>query len=452
MPIMHTHRSYQKGSAMNLPSSSLHLFNSVARKASTTMLGVAMLGASAAQADIGDFITRLFPNTNIFWVSRNTPSQQIHIKVSGTIVFTPAEDDVQSLTGKAVFQEKRGGRVMRMVFEAKNGDTKGGDTQGGTITRTFTIDGKPQVLDANSRRWLAEMLPNLIRETGMDSEQRIKRFYAQGGADAVLAETERIQSDSARGRYIKSFAAAGPLDEKSLLRLLSITAKTESDFERRGALTALINSQTLSAAQQVVLLNIVAAMDSSFEQRSVLTVLAPKLSADAAVAQAWLATLDNIDSAFEQRLIIDALARVDSLTPLQLDLALQSTRKIDSDFERATALTALIKHLGKPLGKPAPAQVDAYLQSAQQIDSDFERRNVLVKLVNRATLDASGYASVLQAINGMDSDFEICAVLTAIAKKMPADRELVARYRSTARELGDFERGQAEKALDHLNL
>lgn len=410
----------------------------VVRIITTTALGVVMLGASAAQADIGDFITRFFPNTNIFWVTRNTPSQQIHIKVSGTIVFTPAEDDVQSLTGKAVFQEKREGRVMRMVFEMK----------GGAVTRTFTINGQPQVLDVNSRRWLAEMLPTMIRETDMDSGPRIKRLYTQGGAEAVLAEIERIQSDSARGRYIKSFAAAGPLDEKSLLRLLGITAKTESDFERRGALVALINTQALSSNQQIALLNIVATMDSSFDQRSVVTALASKLSTDAAVAQAWIAALDHIDSSFERRSIIDALARVETLTPWQIEMAIQSTRTIDSDFEHATALAALIKHLGKA----APAQIDAYLQSAQQIESNFERRSVLVKLVNRVTLDKAGYAAVLQAMRGMDSDFEICAVLTAVAKKMPADRELAARYRRTARELGDFQRAQAEKALDHLNL
>jgi hypothetical protein len=59
---------------------------------------------------------------------------------------------------------------------------------------------------------------------------------------------------------------------------------------------------------------------------------------------------------------------------------------------------------------------------------------------------------VLQAINGMHADFEIRNVLVTLAKKIPADSELVARYRKAARSLSDHERGQAEKALDHLNL
>jgi hypothetical protein len=33
---------------------------------------------------------------------------------------------------------------------------------------------------------------------------------------------------------------------------------------------------------------------------------------------------------------------------------------------------------------------------------------------------------------------------------MPNDADLIARYRSVARRLGDFERGEAERALDRF--
>ena len=50
----------------------------------------------------------------------------------------------------------------------------------------------------------------------------------------------------------------------------------------------------------------------------------------------------------------------------------------------------------------------------------------------------------------MDSSFDICEVMKAVAAVMPADATLLQTYRATARSLGDLERGQAEKALDHL--
>ena len=436
---------------MNLPASSQPQFNHTTRRSVPRftsrrilvraviimILGAATLGAGTANAGIGDILSMVFENMQTTWIDYDTPSKQIHIKISGQIELTPAEDDVQSLTGKALFQEKRDGRKMQMVFEAKAGN----------IVRTYAVNGQVQTLDAEGRRWLSDMLPNLIRETGKDSDKRIKRIYAQGGTDAVLAEIDRIQSDHARSRYIRGFATIGPLDDTSVLRLLNASTKVESDFEKRNALVGIVGAQTLSAPIQVVVLNAVAAMDSSFEQRTVLTALAPKLASDVTVSQAWLVALDHIDSAFEQRSIIEVLARRNTLTPLQVELALQSTQKIDSDFEHASALKALIRHLNNI----TPAQVAAYARSAQQIDSNFERSNALIKLVSRAALDKAGYAAVLSATSGMDSDFDICNVLTAVAKRMPADSDLISRYRKMARTLGDHERGQAEQALDHLH-
>jgi len=416
----------------------MHLRHLVARSCTAAFIGAMALGAGPAHADIGDFLSRVFsigPSTRI---TLNAPGHQMRMRVNGTIAFTPAEDDVQSLTGKAVFEEKRSGRTQRLVFEA--------DAAG--IQRTYSVDGQTKPLDAEGRRWLAEAIPALLRETGLNSKERVNRLHAQGGPAKVLAEIERIQSDHARGKYIKAFATMGPLAETPLQQLLDATSPLESNFEKRGALTAIMASQTLSASHQVGVLNAVTKMDSSFEQRGVMVALAPRLAATDEVAQAWYAALDSIDSDFEKRGVIEALARRESLTPAQILVSLQSTLKLDSDFEHANALKSLVKHLSNG----TLPQIEAYLHSARKIDSDFERRNALLALVERAKLDKNGYAAVLQAVGGMDSDFEVRNVLTAMAKKMPADNDLVARYRRVARTLGDHERGQAEKALDHLML
>ena len=416
----------------------MHLRHLVARSCTAAFIGAMTVGAGSAQADIGDFLSRVFslgPSTRI---TVNAPGQQMRMRISGNIAFTPAEDDVQSLTGKAVFEEKRNGRAQRIVFEANAAG----------IQRTYSVDGQTKPLDAEGRRWLADAIPALLRETGQNSKERVNRLHAQGGPAKILAEIERIQADHARGKYIKAFAAMGPLAETPLQQLLDATSRMESNFEKRGALMAIMASQTLRASHQISLLNAVAKMDSSFEQRGVMVALAPALAATDEVAQAWYAALDSIDSDFEKRGAIEALSRRESLTSAQILVSLQSTLKLDSDFEHANALKSIVKHLSNGTFP----QIEAYLHSARKIDSDFERRNALLALVERAKLDKNGYVAVLQAVGGMDSDFEVRNVLAAVAKKMPADSDLVSRYRRVARTLSDHERGQAEKALDHLML
>jgi len=428
------------------PSRSSHSARSRQRphRGAIGVLGVALLLAPLlaplpAQAEIRISLPSFFrigPSTSI---ELNTASRQFRVKISGSILFNEAEDDVHSLSGKASIQERRDGRTRRMVFESESG---------GTIKRTYSVDGKAQALDADGRRWLAEMLPVVLRETAMDSERRIKRIHAAGGVDAVVAEIERIESGHARRRYVEGIAKLAPLDDRQQQRLLVVIAQMDSDFGKRNALSALAASQSLSAASQVDALRIVAAMDSSFEQRTVLTAMAPTLFADAGVAQAWLNAASKIDSDFELRSAIDVLVRRDPLPAVHLDAAIQATMKLDSDFEHASALVAI----GRQMATATPAQVSSYLRSAQKIDSDFERRNVLTSFVSRNPLDKSGFLAVLQAIDGMDSDFEIRTVLAAVAKRMPDDSELINRYRRTARSLGDHERGQAEKALDRFTM
>ena len=411
---------------------------SVVATVAVTMLCAALLTPHTARADIGDFISRLLPNSQTTWVSTSKGGREIKSRISGSIEWNANEDDVQSLSGKAVFQEKNNGRMQRMVFEAE----KGG------VTRTYSVDGKVQVLDAAGRRWLAEMIGEFNRESSAGAAQRVKKRYARGGINMVLDDLEAVRSGHTRLRQVEALVSLASLDEKSLERLINAVKAIDGDFEQRGALSAIIDKQILSAALQVATLHVIASMGSAFEQRSVLTALAPKLIDDGAVAQAWIKALGSMDSDFEMRAVIESLSRRNSLTPALISLTLQTTQKIDSDFERAASLRAMIRHLSAT-DQP---QLEAFLASAQQIDSDFERCGVLVALVNRATLGTPGYVAVLKAVDGMDSDFEIKNVLTAVAKNMPANVELVSRYRKLARALSDHERGQAERALDHLNL
>ena len=48
------------------------------------------------------------------------------------------------------------------------------------------------------------------------------------------------------------------------------------------------------------------------------------------------------------------------------------------------------------------------------------------------------------------SGVSLLEVLIALARVMPNDAALIARYRDVARRLSDYERGQAEKALDRF--
>lgn len=401
------------------------------------LCGTLALACAAAYAPVwaGTTTISMF-NIKIISSDIETADGVLHVRIDGDIAFAPSEDDVLSVGKKAVFEQRRDGHTYHIVFEP----AKGG------VSRAYKVDGKEHDWDAEGKHWLAGVIPMALRETAFECEARSKRIYAAGGANALLAEIELIHSDYARRNYIVALAGLGKLDEKQIVRTLVVAEKIDSDFERRNTYVALIEHQTLNNATQAKLLQGAAAIHSDFELRNVLVSLAPKLGSDDAVAQAWLGAMRQVHSDFEARTAVTALAEANGGLARQVDLALQSTQNIHSAFERRTALVAIARNMAHP----SDAEVVAYAASASRIDSDFERRVAIVDLADKAALDKNGCLALLGAIDGMGSDFEIRNALVALARQVPKDEEVISRYHRVARKLGDFERGQAEKALDHL--
>jgi hypothetical protein len=175
----------------------------------------------------------------------------------------------------------------------------------------------------------------------------------------------------------------------------------------------------------------------------VLEAMSPKLIDDAKVTAAWRDAVDKIDSDFDIRNIVESLSKLPKPSSTQVDMAIHATLALDSDFEHAVALKSIIKHLNT-----YPAHAAAWLASAQKLQTAHEKREVLTAIVNQIKLDKSAYNTVFTALDGTEGDFEKRSVLEAMAKRMPRDNELVARYRKTAANLSEHERGLAERAIN----
>ncbi|HET7842924.1 MAG TPA: M56 family metallopeptidase, partial [Xanthomonadales bacterium] len=362
---------------------------------------------------------------------------ELEAKSRGRFTFTPAEDDVATLERGASLEieQKRNGTKRSIEFTAgANG-----------VEREYSVDGAKRPLDAEGRRWLAEVIPVLLRTSGLFAEERVERILGQGGPGAVLDEVARIDSDFVRRTYLQALLERAKLDASQTGRTFDLVDGIGSDFERRTVLQTLVETQPLGDAQQVRLLNTTAKIGSDFEQRTVLEALAPKLSTAAEVRRAYGATLATIDSDFERRTALKALTDNRDLDPATIESALAAAADIGSDFEKRESLVALAPHVAKHIGL-----AKGYAAAAASIGSDFERREALLALVETDALDPAGYAAVLEAAATIGSDFERREVLVGVAAKMPADADLIARYRRIARDLGDFERGQAERALDRF--
>lgn len=358
-------------------------------------------------------------------------------KIEGKATFNDRGDDIVSLEdgASASFAETRVGSSRRIDYKGNAGH----------IERHYFVDGHEQPIDAAAQKWIAGIVAVVVRETALDAEARVKRIYAKGGTDAVLDEIGRIDSGYARGVYLKDFARIGKLTNAQMTRAIGLVDGVDSDYERRNALASLASVQPFDPAQQKLVLAQAGKIDSDYERAELLVGMMPTLARDPDVRAAWLHAASGIGSDYEHRRVLSAFLAAGHVDDATLAEIIGAAKSIGSDYERRELLTGAIRNIAD-----ADRVAVAYTAAASDIGSDYERRTALLALIAAPKFGATGARAVLDAVNGMGSDYEAGEVLIALAKVMPDDAGLIARYRAVARKLSDYQRGQAERALDRF--
>ena len=362
---------------------------------------------------------------------------ELDVDMEGKITFADDESDVLAMAADAEFEleETRDGVTRSIEFTPAAGG----------VQRAYEVEGKPQPFDAAGREWLAQALPDMFRRSGANAEARAARILKTRGVDGLLAEIDLIKSDYARSTYLGQLYGNARLDPAQQQRALELTRGIESDYELRRALGMALSSSNVEPQMQALVLDVADEIGSDYERAELLIQALDAFEIDGPMFERWSKVVEGIDSDYEHRRVLDAVLERYEGNPDAVRIALRAAKAIDSDYERRQLLDAAA----------GPALDDAqlrreYLDAAAGIGSDYERKEALLTLVRTGPVDAALALDILEAIDGIGSDYEAKETLVALAGAMPGESQVIDRYRQSARRLSDYERGQAEKALDRF--
>ncbi len=393
---------------------------------------------SGAWRDIlADSLPSTGPRTHVM---TRSPGDDIDVWIKGHATLRDDSDTLKS--GRVTLSETAGGVTRRLEVDADASPT---------ATREYQLDGAPHPFDADARQWY-DMRWNMVVGTLLDPRQRVDRLLKRGGPEQVLQAIEKPIDIGTQHALIEAYAGSRSLDPPTVQRLIVAVDRAEpggDDHDRVLSLRDIARRQQLTPEQQ----------------REVVTALVPRAGDGdgAAALQAVMVQLDahtQVETLTATAAAIRALpsdnARrealnmaLDAKTPVAVDLALQVTPVFTSDFDHRD----LLEHVARRLaGTDKEEQIERFAESARALRSPFDRRTALLALIESAPMHTDGCMAILGALDGLDSAADVTPVLLALAKKMPPDSGLIARYRRIARVLPTFERGQAEQALDALPL
>ncbi|MEO7795998.1 MAG: M56 family metallopeptidase [Thermoanaerobaculia bacterium] len=294
------------------------------------------------------------------------------MEYDGEVTFAQDESDIATLSAGGTFflSEKVAG--VAHAYKVKS-------TASGQLERKFFRDGDELGIDAEGRQWLANALPRMFRESGLDADARVARLLDRGGPEFVFTEVDLAIGDHAKATYLGKLLGTVQLDDAQFDRALACASKFESSFELRTALELALSTQELDGARVVALLATAEQIDSDFELRTVLERVAAR-GGEPEVATAYLASVRRLESDFERRTALVALLENATLDGVGLAGALDVASGFGSDFEKRSVLEILAKSVATD-----PDLNRRYRDVARGL-GEFERGQALTALDEAARL------------------------------------------------------------------
>jgi len=266
----------------------------------------------------------------------------------------------------------------------------------------------------------------------------------------VMQAIEKPVDIGTQHALIEAWAGQRTLDEQIVQRLIAAADRAEpagDDHDRVLSLRDIARRQHLTQEQRQQFLGALSSRNRDSDSATALQALLVQLDAQTQ-SETIIATAAALRALPSDEARREALNHaVDAGTATAPELALQVAPAFTSDHDRRE----LLEHVARRLASMDNGElVLRYADSARRLASGNDRRNVLTALIDSVPLNKDGCLAVLDALQGMDNAGDLTPVLLALAKRMPSNADVVARYRQVARVLPAYERGQAEQALDTL--
>ena len=392
----------------------------------------------------------------------------------GTIVFNDTDTDVESISsgGFLKISQKTFGTRRTALLEGKSD---------GSIAREFKVGSKTMPWEPEGSEWLADVLLDVIRSSGIGAETRVNRFYKKGGVDALTDEIDEISSDYVKAIYYRHSVEIGGIttsqvnrlveeaaddigsdfelsrffiegsdvfvkDNSTLEVLLESTDEISSDFEQARVLKHYIKEHDLTDAQIEILLEAASEISSDFEHAGVLKALVNKVTLSDQALETMLESIDDISSDFEASGVLTATIKEQELTDKAISMVINASNYISSDFEQARVLKSLMN-----LDLSAD-NLMAIAHASENISSDFELGSVLTTLLSKNDFDNDALIIIVEASDGISSDFEQAKVLITVSKQGDLSDDSFEAVTEAVDDISsDFEKGRVLTSLINEN-
>jgi hypothetical protein len=402
------------------------------RKPISTLLALAMMTVICRQALAQDVSVSSSNSSTVIHNSNGTMRWRtstgvtdFNIEMRGKIEITDDDKDIKSISDDGYLE------INKTVFGSRR--TIIVEPMGGGKIKKEYYEGRTKMnWEPEGKSWLGEILPDIVRNTGIGAESRVARFFKQGGTSAVLSEIKSIDSDHAKSIYAnflmkqavqpKDYASiveqvTGSMDsdhyiaeflkgniskfmqtKEATTAVFNATRKMDSDHYKTVVIKDALKGQMASIENVKIILQAASEMESDHYITEVLTSLLGQNNLNEAAVNEMIATTKSIESDHYRSVVLTKALDKDGLSSTSYQRVIESVKGIESDHY----ITQVIEHLLH--NKLSDELLSLVLDISNSIESDHYRTQVLTTLLDRQDLTEAQYTKLIDACGHMDSD------------------------------------------------
>lgn len=393
------------------------------------------------EADAQRNSTNISVKDGRYTFSTKRGSNRLDVEYDGRVEF--GEDD------KTIKSISRGGyfRVRSTSFGNRREILAEADSDG-TINYEYYEGRRRADFDEDGKKWLADILPDVIRTTGIGAEERTERFYKKGGVDGVLEEVDAIRSDYVSHIYLQVLLSMENLKDDDLVKIARyVPRELDSDhyitevFKDYGDLflknektteaflsaigrmdsdhyVSIILKRTLkedlSDAMVGKVLDAAGGMSDHYKS-SIMTDLINRRDIDESKVKQVIDYTDDMSDHYKSG-ILNKMLKNDQISSKYFNDVLRSADDM-SDHYRNGILNYLLDN--EDLGSQ---HFDLILEMVEDM-SDHYSSSTLNKLMKKQTLKTTDYDKVLKSISGLSDHYT-----TGIVKSMLSREQLTGQH------------------------
>jgi hypothetical protein len=338
------------------------------------------------------------------------PGRCTEAAVLGKVLFSSDETRIAQLApgGFARFRERT------RAFDRAVSITPVGD---GSLSYSALVDGRPVSFDATMQSWLSRLLPEVLREIGINVPARVARLRAQGGVPRVLQSIGEIHSSGSKRAHYEELIKNGPtLSGADAERVAQQVAR---DLTSSGDLSAVLQmlprNVLQNPASRQAIAGALSQISSSGDKSSTLQVLAP--NADHEMLLLLARAAESLPSSGDKANFLITTA-AEYLNPANESLRTAYFRVVATVQSSGDMANVLISAM--PYGHASPPVVLEVIEKSKGLTSSGDAANVLISLVSQGVLQPGNPRATMAAIQRtltMASSGDRANVLISLAER-----------------------------------